>query len=282
MTIGRTHCVVIWALLLCACSPKTSAPERPSTPRIISLAPALTSILFGLGLGPQVVGVTRFCDDPPEAQTRAIVGGFSNPDLEAILSLRPTLVIGGRNPVTAALVNRLDERGVASLLLPQDTLESTYAAITAIGKATSVSEAALALSETTRSRVRVAAEAATPGLKGRRVLLVYGRRPLVVAGRGSYGDELLNLVGAVNVAAGLTVAYPEITAEEVLRLSPELVIDADMAGDDALGLWKTMPGSERRRVVRVNHPGLLQPGIRAPEGLSALAAALAQPDPFSP
>src|SRR5690349_16208012 len=73
-------------------APTPTAPHAATPQRIVSLAPSITESLFALGLGDRVVGVTRYCEYPPEAQTRAIVGGFVDPNYEAIVELRPDLV----------------------------------------------------------------------------------------------------------------------------------------------------------------------------------------------
>src|SRR3972149_8378310 len=81
-------------IVICGLSSPVFAKELASSPRrIVSLAPSTTEILFALGLGDRIVGVTSFCDYPEEAKTKPKIGGMSNPSLEAIVSLKPDLVV---------------------------------------------------------------------------------------------------------------------------------------------------------------------------------------------
>lgn len=260
--------------LLVACAPGTPPPGAPSgtaPQRIVSLAPALTSMLFRLGLGPQVVGVTRFCDDPPEAQRLAHVGGFADADLEVVLSLKPDLVVAVESPALAGVLARVQELGIRTLAVKQDSLASTWVAFEALGRETGrPTEAEAQIKAAQLELPRLAERAA--GLRGRSVLFVYGRAPLVVAGPGSYGDELLHLMGARNAAAGFSRPWPKLTAEEVVGLRPEIILDttAAMGGADP-GFWQRLPGLGQTQVVLATHPGLLQPGPRVIEGLRWLA-----------
>lgn len=256
----------------CTAGEKTPAAAPASAPqRIISLAPALTSMLFRLGLGPQVVGVTRYCDDPPEAATRPHVGGFADADPEAILALKPDLVVAVQSPAMAGLFSRLESFGVRTLAVQQDSLTATWAAFEAVGRATGKADEATAAVAAARAALPVSAAKAA-GLKGKRVLFVYGRAPLVVAGPGSFGDELLTMLGAVNAAAAFKRPWPKLTAEEVVSARPDVILDAAAAMEgEAPGFFTGLPGLSGVQVVAVTHPGLMQPGVRVVEGLSWLA-----------
>ena len=249
-----------------------SAPAPASAPqRIVSLAPALTSMLFRLGLGPRVVGVTRYCDDPPEAATRPHVGGFADADPEAILALKPDLVVAVQSPAMAGLLTRLEGFGVHTLAVQQDSLTATWAAFEAVGRATGKADEATAAVAAARAALPVSAAKAA-GLKGKRVLFVYGRAPLVVAGPGSFGDELLTMLGAVNAAAAFQRPWPKLTAEEIVSARPDVILDAAAAMEgEAPGFFTGLPGLSGVQVVAVTHPGLMQPGVRVVEGLSWLA-----------
>jgi iron complex transport system substrate-binding protein len=269
------------ALALLACRPDEGAggatppgppPSGAPPTRIVSLAPALTSLLFRLGLGPQVVGVTRYCDDPPEAATRPKIGGFADPDLEAILALKPDLIVGVESPPAAQVLARAAALGVRGLAVRQDSLAASFEAALRLGAATAREAEAAALVADARAALPGVAATAV-GLRGRRALFVYGRGPLVVAGPGSFGDELLGLLGAVNVAGNARQAWPKWTAEELVRGAPEVILDASAAmGGAEPGFFERLPGLSGVRVEPVTHPGLLQPGPRSVEGLRALAA----------
>lgn len=273
--IRRGLLLAVLALVV-ACTAGEPAPALAPAPasapqRIVSLAPALTSMLFRLGLGPRVVGVTRYCDDPPEAATRPHVGGFADADPEAILALKPDLVVAVQSPAVAGLLTRLEGFGVHTLAVQQDSLTATWAAFEAVGRATGKADEAVAAVAAARAALPVSAAKAA-GLKGKRVLFVYGRAPLVVAGPGSFGDELLTMLGAVNAAAAFQRPWPKLTAEEVVSARPDVILDAAAAMEgEAPGFFTGLPGLSGVQVVAVTHPGLMQPGVRVVEGLSWLA-----------
>jgi iron complex transport system substrate-binding protein len=267
---------LVAVVVACTAGEPAAVPAPASAPasapqRIVSLAPALTSMLFRLGLGPRVVGVTRYCDDPPEAATRPHVGGFADADPEAILALKPDLVVAVQSPAMAGLFTRLEGFGVRTLAVQQDSLTATWAAFEAVGRATGKTDEATAAVAAARAALPVSAAKAA-GLKGKRVLFVYGRAPLVVAGPGSFGDELLTMLGAVNAAAAFQRPWPKLTAEEVVTARPDVILDAAAAMEgEAPGFFTGLPGLSGVQVVAVTHPGLMQPGVRVVEGLSWLA-----------
>ena len=275
----RVLLLAVWAFVA-ACTATENAPAPAPAPvpapasapqRIVSLAPALTSMLFRLGLGPRVVGVTRYCDDPPEAATRPHVGGFADADPEAILALKPDLVVAVQSPAMAGLLTRLEGFGVRTLAVQQDSLTATWAAFEAVGRATGKTDEAVAAVAAARAALPQSAARAA-GLRGKRVLFVYGRAPLVVAGPGSFGDELLGMLGAVNAAAIFQRPWPKLTAEEVVSARPDVILDAAAAMEgEAPGFFTALPGLSAVQVVAVTHPGLMQPGVRVVEGLSWLA-----------
>jgi len=265
-----------------AAAPDPAAPATPTgsaarTPtRIVSLAPSLTSLLFRLGLGAQVVGVTRFCDDPPAAAALPKIGGFADPNLEAILALKPDLVVAVESPPSAQVLARAAALGVATLAVRQDSLQTTFEAATRLGAATGKTAEAAAFVASAKAALPGLAPTAN-GLRGRRAMFVYGRGPLVVAGPGSYGDEVLTLFGAINVARDSPHAWPKYTAEELVQAAPEVILDASAAmGSAEPDFFTRLPGLGAVRVEAITHPGLLQPGPRSVEGLRDLAARFAR------
>jgi iron complex transport system substrate-binding protein len=160
------------------------------------------------------------------------------------------------------------ELGVPVLLLPLHTVADTLAALRAVGQALGrgkEAEALMSRIEATRTRIREAAKK----LPTPRVLLVYGFEPLVVAGPGSFADELLRDAGAVNVAADAGSAYPVYSVERAVRARPDVVVDA---ADVDVGKEKiqALPGLAEARWVQVPTLALLQPGPSLGRGLEEL------------
>jgi iron complex transport system substrate-binding protein len=251
-------------------------PEKVK--RVVTLAPSLTETVLALGAGSTLVGVSRF-DDFKEVAGLPRVGGFIDPSIEAVVVLKPDLLLVQPSPGNQRPVEKLAELGVPVLLLPLQTVTDTLAALRAVGKVLGREKEATALVqgiESTRARVREAARTQKP----RRVLFVYGFEPLVVAGPGSFADELLRDAGALNVAADAGSAYPVYSLERALIARPDVVVDAadvDVGKDKLMGL----PGLSQARWVEVPSLALLQPGPSLGRGLEELFSLLypsAKPD----
>lgn len=232
--------------------------------RIVSTAPAATEILFALGLGPQVVGVTQFCNYPPEARTKPRIGTFLQPNLEVILRLRPDLVVIQKNPVR--LGERLEAMGLKTVEVDQPSVEAVFDSIRRIGAAAGVPDRAVALEKRLRQALDAIREK-TAALPPRSVMFVVGRTPnaiegLVAVGHGSYLNELITLAGGRNVFGDVGAAYPKIGLEEILARNPEVIIDmGEMANttgvterqrQEVVKLWSRYPALSAVRNKRVH------------------------------
>lgn len=246
------------------------APPR----RVVSLAPSATELVFALGEGARVVGVTRYDDEPAEVRSLARVGGFLDPNLEAVLALRPELVLAAPNREIRPRLERLVELGVPVLVLPgnalQDVWWSTRALAPRLGPAAEErGRALLARLERSLVEVRDRPRAA----RRPRVALVYGQEPLVLAGPGSFAHQLLELAGAENVVR-IERAHPIYSMEQLVVDAPELVIDATSEHGRGLGFWEGQLGLDAVRNGRVHAltgTALLRAGPRVAEALRELA-----------
>jgi iron complex transport system substrate-binding protein len=241
--------------------------------RVVTLAPSLTEAVLALGAGERLVGVSRF-DERSEVQALPRVGGFNDVSVEAVVALRPHLVVVQKAPSNQKPVETLARLGVPVLALPLTTVADVAAAMTTLGAALHREAAAQALVDelaATRAAMRAAAQAR--GTRPR-VLLAYGFAPLVVAGPGSFADELLADCGAVNAAARAPTAYPTYSVERVVKLAPDLLIDAAESMDGKAALAALAP-LQRLRWVPLRSKELLQPGPALARGLPKLCALLA-------
>ncbi len=202
--------------------------------RIVSTSPSITETLYALGLGDRVVGVSRFCRYPEDVRRLPKVGTFLKPDAELIAGLRPDLVIVHKGPTD--IERQLTVLRIRFVTVDRGTLPSVYSSIRTIGEAAGVPDRTTALIaeiEQRLSNVRRAVADRPP----RKVLLIVGRRAgtltdLVAVGRDSYLSDIAMLAGGVNVLAdhGLP-EYPRISMESVIRLAPDVIIDAGDMGD---------------------------------------------------
>lgn len=284
-------------LLLCLASSAAAAASAPVHPgpralgppvpakvrRVVTLAPSLTEMVQVLGAGGTLVGVSRF-DEAPEVAKLPRVGGFVDPSVEAVLALKPDLVLVQPGPGNQRPVEKMAELGVPVLMLPLHSVKDVLAGMRAVGKALGREKEAQDLVsriEATRTRIReAAAKRPSP-----RVLIVYGFEPLVVAGPGSFADELLRDAGGVNVAADGGSAYPVYSLERVVRARPDVVVDTAHVdvGKDKL---RALPVLADARWVDVPSLALLQPGPSLGRGLEELFGLLhpegAGKDPVKP
>lgn len=260
-------------LALAGCPRKAPSASRP---RVVSLSPSTTEVLFAIGAGDMAVGRSRYCDYPKEALALPQVGGYVDPNLEAILALEPTLVTGARGPSGRALVDALGARGVPWYFPETESLAQIDAMILGLGARTQHDAGANALVERMHARV-AAVEAAVAGLPRARVLLVFGLEPIVVAGPQSFPDEMLSHAGAINVVRE-GKGYPALGMETVLALAPDVVLNAAIAeahGAERIGTsspgWRELKAVKEGRVVALTDESVLRPGPRVGEGLAALA-----------
>jgi len=195
--------------------------EVPRAPRrIVSLVPSQTELLFDLGAGDRVVGVTRFCVHPRDAVARVPnVGGTKQLRLDRIASLAPDLVIGNKEENERGQIETLAERSPV-WLSDVATLEDALAMIHAVGDLVDAGGRADAL-----RRAIEAGFAALPRAGGRRVVYLIWRRPWMGVGAGTFIDDLLRRCGFVNVLAekGLD-RYPELADEALRDAAPDLVL----------------------------------------------------------
>ena len=232
-------------LIIVFCS-YAGAGEPAATPsRIISLAPNTTEILFKLGLGDHVVGVTTFCDYPEDAKSKPKIGGMSNPSLEAVVSLKPDLVVSTTDGNPKEFVERLRSLNIKTFVFTARRLRELPQGIRELGAAVGVREKADALAyeiekalkgyhESGASQKRKNSELGTPnsGLNRTKVLFIVWPEPLIVAGPGTAMDDALALLGYENIAHGAATAYPKYSIEEVLRRAPDVLFIGKATGMD--------------------------------------------------
>jgi iron complex transport system substrate-binding protein len=216
----------VTAILSLAVTTRLSADPRPA--RIVSTAPSITEALFALDLGNKVVGVSRFCDFPPEVQKLPKVGTYIKPDPEAIALLAPNLVILQGNPTE--LTNRLDALHIAFVEVPHGTLKDVFTGIEIIAKASGYPERAAPLVNRIQDGLD-AIQSKAKALPSPRVLVIAERRQgmltdLIAIGPDNYVNQILEIAGGINVLAksGLP-RYPRISMETILRENPDVLID---------------------------------------------------------
>ncbi len=251
--------------------PRPAAPPR----RVVTLAPNLTDVMIALGHADRIAGVTRV-DRAPEVAGKARVGGFLDPNPEAILGLKPDLVLWVTDGGALAAVRRTAElaRGAFPILaIPIVDVADVVATARIVGDALGDAAGGEALARRLQASVD-ALRTRSAGLPSRSVLFVVGRDPLVVAGPGSFPDELLRLAGCTNAVKGPR-PWPVLPVELAVGANPDVVVDAAL-DEPAEGIQRlaAVPAVRAGRVVRLRSDDLLRPGPRMISALDELFRAL--------
>ncbi|MDD5156067.1 MAG: cobalamin-binding protein [Candidatus Omnitrophica bacterium] len=247
-------------------------------PRYISLAPSTTEILFALGLGDNIVGVSSFCNYPKEAQNKPKVGDFSNPNIEKIISLKPDYIFC-TGLEQARTVHELKRMKLNVYVADPGNMAELLDTIAEIGGITGAREQAAQLINKMRSDIADISKKIrniSPD-KRVRVFVEIWHEPLMTAGKGSFVDELITLSGGINIAHDTFRPYSNFSAEKVIDSNPQVIILAYMDKEMPLKIvegrfgWGDIKAVKDKRVFNDIDPDkLLRPGPRITEGLKEL------------
>jgi iron complex transport system substrate-binding protein len=246
--------------------------------RIISLAPATTEILFSLGLDNEIVGVTTFCNYPPQAKNKEKIGTFSQPDIEKILSLKPDIIFA-TGLEQASTAEKLKQLKLKVYISDPSNMQELFTSIKEMGKLTHREEEALNLVNRMKAKIEQieAKVKRIPQDKRPKVFIEIWHDPLMTAGRGSFVDELIGLAGGLNIAYDAPRAYSYFSPEEVIRRNPDCIIvgymdegQMQMRFENRLG-WEKIKAVKNHRIYSDINPDLfLRPGPRLVEGLEEI------------
>ena len=244
--------------------------------RIISLAPSVTEMVFAIGAGDQLVGVTDFCDFPPEAATRAKIG-YANPNLESVLALKPDLVLAPKEFLRPDVVTALDQLKVPVFVMAATTVEDILAHLGTLGRMLGRPAAANDVTMDLRRQL-AKIKSRMEGVPPIRVLYVLNSQPLITVGPGSFIDQLINLAGGINVAAKSATPYPRLSMETVLMEDPEALVfpvgQAEGISESEQQTWRQWTGMtavKRGRLHQIPASLLNRPGPRIIQALRMLA-----------
>jgi iron complex transport system substrate-binding protein len=233
------------------------AGELPQ--RIVSLSPAITELLYGIGAFDRVVGISDYCTYPPEVMKLPIVGSWHNPSLEKLTLLHPDLVIidSGQTPFVA---DRFQELGLRVVMVPDRSIRDVYAAIASLGRVTGQEQQAGRLAATVRSGLEHISQT-TALLPRPSVVLIVERTPgtlrnLNTATRRSFLGALVDIAGGRLVAPALNRDYGPLNKEDLAALNPDVILDFVHGSNlritgDPTDAWREMPELKAVRAHRV-------------------------------
>ncbi|MBI5301248.1 MAG: ABC transporter substrate-binding protein [Chloroflexi bacterium] len=296
------------ALVLSACAPTppptqvppTSAPAafpltitddagravtiKAEPKRVVSLAPSNTETIYALGKGATVVGVTEYCNFPPEAKEKPKVGGFAKIDLEKVVGLSPDLVLA-TNIHAKSIVPELEKRGLTVVVMDPKNMTEVIGKLTTFGKMLGANEDAGKLAAQLKSRMdAIISQVATAKTKPRVFYEI--DKSLYTPGPGSFIDDMLVQAGGVNIAAAAKGNFVQLSVETIIAQDPEVIFLGDMNFGETPEKIKVRPGWANITAVKTgrivplpNEDVISRPGPRIVEGFEMLARGL-YPDLF--
>ena len=236
---------------------RLAAPAR----RIVSLAPHITELLFAAGAGDRVVGNVDYGDYPPGAKVLPKVGDYSSLDLEAIVALKPDLVLGWETGNSPASISRLRSMGLTVYLSEPNRIQDIAGDLERIGK--------LAGTEVTANAVALAFRRRYEGLAARYsrrppvdVFYQIWKQPLMTVNRKQIISDAIRLCGGRNVFSNLPTLAPTVTVEAVIAANPEAIVASGMDSSrpewlDDWKRWNTLTAVARNNLYFVP-PDLIQ------------------------
>jgi iron complex transport system substrate-binding protein len=257
--------------------------------RIVSTSPSITEMLYAVGLGDRVVGVTTFCHYPPEARKKPKIGTYTEPNLELIAEAKPDLVVIQTNPINLAA--RLRALHLNVLEVGHDTVDDVYVSMQRIADAGGVPAGGRVVIDKMKRQL-AEIRARTAPLPRRRIMFIVGRAPsriedLIAVGRASYLNGVIEIAGGTNIFKDAVAPYPKVGMEDVLARNPEVIVDmGDMSQTEGVteqhkreivALWDqyhALAAVKEHRVFAVASDIFTVPGPRMVDAARAFARML--------
>jgi iron complex transport system substrate-binding protein len=249
-------------------------PRQPQ--RVVALAPSITEIIFSLGEEQRLKGVTQFSNYPAAATQLPNVGSYVHLNLEKIVALRPDLCIAVKDGNPRGIADRLESMEIPVYAVDPRNVTTVMETITEIGRLLNADTKAARLVESMQTRIETVKTLVSDTKHQPRVFYQIGIAPIVSAGTRTFIHELITLAGGRNVTAG-PVAYPRLSREQVLELSPEVFIITSMARQAVFekvkrewSRWPALPAVRDQRIFLVDSDLFDRPTPRLVDGLEQL------------
>jgi iron complex transport system substrate-binding protein len=250
---------------------KVTVPAKLT--RAISLAPNITEIVFALGAGDKLVGVTTFCNYPAEATKIRKVGDTLKPNIESIVALRPQVVLASTASQLEAFTGLLEKQGVEVFVTKPNSIEDVFSSIEKIGDVLGNKKQAGELTGELKTRVEAVRKNAEGKAKKR--VFIQIDRSLYTVGSESYITDLVAIAGGESVTSDIATAYPKISRETAKALDPDVIILSDSPDNESPN--EALEGSKavrEGRVYKIDADILSRPGPRIVDALELIFNAL--------
>lgn len=278
---------ILLSILLGAAQQQQAERAQPGPPveratsarpqRIVSMSPGNTEILFALGAGNRVVGVTSYSDYPEEAKSKPGIGGYHAPDVEKIVALSPDIVFA-MGEIQATYIKVLQQAGIKVVSVEPKTLPEILTAIGVISEAIDEKERGEVL-RASLARHLDGVRRATTLVPPKRVFLEVWDAPLLTVGNRSFINDIISQAGGVNVAAGRNVDYTPCDIETLYAYNPDVYIVISHSRDDSRSFiyqpeLADIAAVKNRQVFQMVDDLVARPGPRSFTGLAEMAAIL--------
>ena len=251
-----------------------TVPDEPR--RIVSLAPNITEIIFALGQEHLLIGATRFSDYPPEAEKLPKVGSYVHLDLEKIVALKPDLCIAIKDGNPIVVAKRLESLKIPVYAVDPKNLETIMQTVLEIGGLINAEKRADLLVQNMDLRIQKVKSLVSNVTHRPRVFFQIGVSPIVSVGTHTFIHGLIVLAGGTNLAEG-PISYPRFSREQVLALSPEVIIITSMARAAIFeqvkaewNKWPDLPAVRNQRIFLEDSNFFDRPTPRLVDGLELL------------
>jgi iron complex transport system substrate-binding protein len=254
---------------------KLELPKHPQ--RIISLAPSVTEVLFLLGAGDRVIGVTTQCDWPEAAKRIPKIADLLNPNYELILASKPDLIIASTAGNDRTAVLKLADLGLPVYVTAPRSVEKIFQTVENIGRITDCAERGDQLVAEMKSRLE-AVKRHLAGLPPTRAFFITWFDPLLAPGKNTFESDALRRAGVLSITANINEFYPRYSLEQVLAQDPDVIITVEHTGSPLPDLkqiagWKDLRAVKQGRIYVLNEV-FQHPSPRFVEGVEELAKKL--------
>ncbi|MDR2901196.1 MAG: cobalamin-binding protein [Treponema sp.] len=251
--------------------------SRPAK-RIVSLNPTITEIIFAIGSGNNIVGVTNFCNYPEEANSIEKVGGFSGASIsiEKIISLKPDIVFVSAD-MHVRIIELLNQAGIISFAYEPKNMNDIFSSITTLGQLTDCDDGAANIISQMQEKISQASKLSA-GKKTVSVFWEIWNPPLMTAGQNTFINEAINLAGGKNIFDDVTSSWPEVSVEQVIMRNPQWIMSDDSHEENVTQAalmqrpgWARIDAVRNKKIGTIHADMIMRAGPRLADAILQMA-----------
>lgn len=251
---------------------KIKIPENVE--RAVSLAPNLTENIFAVGAGDRLVGVTSFCNFPEDANKIAKVGDTINPNIEAIIALKPQVVFVSTASQIENFTKTLEQQNIAVFVTAPKDLNGVLANLRQLGDIFGTTERTTILLNELQEKIIATDEKIADKAKVKTFVQI-SKEPLFTVGKDSFLTEIVERAGGISVTKDVATAYPKLSKETALALNPDVIILSESPDNlEPNDVFKNSNAVKNKKIFKINADLLSRPSPRLIDALEQLAEAL--------